>query len=71
MINDAFKLTVDQIFTDKKPTEKAYPVKGYSDSENMWEHLSQLLPKAEFSPQKEMPFKIWFFYFIIFLMPGL
>ena len=36
MINDAFKLTVDQII-DKKPSEdKVYPVDGYEDNESMW-----------------------------------
>jgi hypothetical protein len=35
MLNDAFKLTVDLII-DRKIEEKAYPVKGYPDNENMW-----------------------------------
>ena len=57
MINDAFKLTIDQIFTDKKPFEKTYPVEGYSATENMWLHLGQLMPNAEYSPQKEQAMK--------------
>lgn len=36
MLNDAFKLTVDQII-DKKPAEdKVYHVDGYEDSESMF-----------------------------------
>lgn len=52
-MNDAFRLTIDQIFTDKKPTEKAYPVPGYSNNQNMWQLLGQLGPNAEYSPQKQ------------------
>lgn len=46
MLNDAFKLTVDQIFTDKRPFEKVYPVEGYPNSENMWINLGQLVPNG-------------------------
>ena len=46
MINDAFRLTVDQIFCEKKPTEKLYPVAGYKDNENLWEHLCALQPNV-------------------------
>lgn len=52
MLNDAFKLTVDVVFPEKKASEKVYPVEGYGNSANMWEHLGQLLPKTDFSPQK-------------------
>lgn len=38
---------------DKKVEEKAYPVNGYSDNENMWESLGQLSPNAEYSPKKK------------------
>jgi hypothetical protein len=53
MLNDAFKLTIDQIFGDKRPTEKVYPVPGYTNIENMWGILGQLGPNAEYLPQKE------------------
>jgi hypothetical protein len=50
MLNDAFKLTVDQIM-DKKPTEdKAYHVEGYDDHESMWESLGELTANAEYTP---------------------
>lgn len=52
MLNDAFRLTIDQIFADKRPAEKAYPVPGYTNMENMWQFLGQLGPNAEYSPQK-------------------
>jgi hypothetical protein len=52
MLNDAFKLTIDQIFADKKPTEKIYPVAGYPHSENMWKILGQLGPNAEYLPHR-------------------
>jgi len=52
MINDAFKLTLDQIFTDKKSAEKAYPVPNYSNSENLWELLGQLGPNLEYTGRK-------------------
>lgn len=32
MLNDAFKLTIDQIFSEKKTQEKSYPVSGYEDA---------------------------------------
>jgi hypothetical protein len=32
MINDAFKITIDQIFVEKKPMEKAYAVPGYNNN---------------------------------------
>ena len=35
MVNDAFKLTVDQIF-DKKGVETIYKVNGHEDHENLW-----------------------------------
>lgn len=56
MINDAFKLTIDQIFTEKKPYEKVYPVNGYENNENLWLHLGQLVPNASYSPKKEQGF---------------
>ena len=46
MLNDAFKLTIDQIIDKKLPEEKNYPVKGYADNENMWESLGQLMPNS-------------------------
>lgn len=47
MLNDAFKLTVDQIM-DKKPTEdKAYHVEGYDDHESMWESLAELTASTD------------------------
>lgn len=52
MINDAFKLTIDQIFTERRPTEKAYPVPGYTNSESMWQLLGQLSPNGEYIRQK-------------------
>lgn len=52
MLNDAFKLTLDQI-VDKRPEEKAYPVKGYTDSENMWESLGLLTPNGEYLSKKD------------------
>lgn len=51
MINDAFRLTLDKIM-EKKAEEKAYPVEGYKDGENMWERLGQLMPNSEYSPNK-------------------
>lgn len=56
MLNDAFKLTLDQI-VERRCEEKAYPVEGYPDGENMWESLGQLMPNSEYvSPKK----KWWF-----------
>ena len=52
MLNDAFKLTLDQII-DRKCEEKPYPVDGYPDNENMWENLGQLLPNSEYSSPKK------------------
>ena len=50
MLNDAFKLTVDQII-DKKPIEdKVYHVDGYDDHESMWESLGELTANAEYTP---------------------
>lgn len=44
MLNDAFKLTVDQI-VDKKPIEeKVYKVDGYVDTDSLWEKLGGLAP---------------------------
>ena len=48
MLDDAFKLTIDKIFflnktnTDKMK-EKPYKVDGYSDQENMWELLCNII----------------------------
>lgn len=46
MVDDALKLTVDQIFPRKRKTDfiepTIYKVSGYSDSENMWEYLHQI-----------------------------
>jgi hypothetical protein len=52
MLNDAFKLTVDQIFAEKRPNEKIYAVPGYANHENMWLVLGQLGPNAEYLPHK-------------------
>ncbi len=52
MLNDAFKLTIDQIYADKKPFEKTYPVDGYPNNENLWTNLGQLVPNGEYSPKK-------------------
>lgn len=46
MINDAFKITIDQIFVEKKPMEKAYAVPGYNNNQNMWQLLGHLGPNA-------------------------
>lgn len=35
------------------PYQKAYPVDGYPNNENMWIDLGKLTPNAEYSPQKE------------------
>lgn len=51
MLNDAFKLTIDHIF-ERKGEEKVYPVKGYTDTQNMWQNLGQLLPNGEYSLRK-------------------
>lgn len=48
MIDDAMKLTVDQIFPKKRNpqiqeiTSSFYKVTNYSDTENMWEYLCQI-----------------------------
>jgi len=42
MIDDALKLTVDKLFPSRKPGQKAYPVEGYSDDENLWDLLIRL-----------------------------
>ena len=45
ILDNAFKLTIDQIFPPKHKIEKlsvAYKVDGYSDQENMWEYLTQI-----------------------------
>lgn len=54
MVNDAFKLTIDQIFTEKKPFERAYPVKGYPDCDNLWARLGQLIPNAEYLVKRDI-----------------
>jgi hypothetical protein len=51
MINDAFKLTIDQIM-EKRAEDKVHAVKGYADNENMWDHLGQLMPNSHYSPKK-------------------
>jgi hypothetical protein len=35
MLNDAFKLTLDQLFWGSVSSGK-FPVEGYRDDENMW-----------------------------------
>ena len=54
MISDAFKLTIDQIFYEKKPEEVAYPVEGYPDNANLWENIGFLAPNADYSPKKHV-----------------
>ena len=48
MLDDAFKLTIDQVFflnksNVEKMKEKPYKVDGYSDDENMWELLCNIV----------------------------
>ena len=48
MLDDAFKLTIDQVFFLNKANidkmkEKPYKVDGYSDDENMWELLCNIV----------------------------
>jgi hypothetical protein len=38
MLDDALKLTLDPLFAKNVPN-KAFPVDGYSDSENLWQLL--------------------------------
>lgn len=52
MVSDAFKLTIDQIFYEKKPEEASYPVNGYKNNINMWENIGLLAPNADYSPSK-------------------
>lgn len=48
MIDDSLRLTIDDIFTtkyeweDTKPYQSPFPVKGYSDEENLWELICDL-----------------------------
>jgi len=62
MINDAFKLTIDNIFRPSEyedprhkfsqlkigssPFDNPYKVKGYSDNMNMWQRLTSLSDKS-------------------------
>jgi hypothetical protein len=39
MLNDSFKLTIDQIMDKKIEENKTYKVDGYTDTENLWEFL--------------------------------
>lgn len=39
MLDDMFRLTVDKIFNLKRVEGEVYPVKGFSNDENMWELL--------------------------------
>ena len=50
MIDDALKLTVDQIFPRKKGEyidESPYKVSNYADNENMWEYVQQIPAKID------------------------
>jgi hypothetical protein len=38
MLNDAFKLTIDQLFWGSVSNGK-FPVEGYTDLENIWKKL--------------------------------
>ena len=54
MVNDALKLTVDQVFPPKKPYDQQrlneqFGLHGYPDTENMWEFLMQLTKQKESS----------------------
>lgn len=47
MVNDALKLTIDEVFEtkhadDSMNNQSAYPVTGYSNEENLWEHLCNI-----------------------------
>jgi hypothetical protein len=45
LIDDTLKLTVDEVFKpdfEQPDGVSPYPVKGYSDTENMWEYLFNL-----------------------------
>jgi hypothetical protein len=45
MIDDAFKLTLDVNFpapSDGEERKISFPVEGYKDSENMWQHIYNL-----------------------------
>lgn len=53
MLDDAFKLTVDQVMGGNRGEAKAYPVPGYANSESLWEKLGQLTPNGEYSPDKQ------------------
>ena len=48
MLDDAFKLTIDKIFVlnqnnSEKMKENPYKVDGYTDDENMWELLCNII----------------------------
>lgn len=57
MINDALRLTIDQVFAPKRgqPTEaiSKFPVDNYTNDENMWEFLSQMDPCVQGARIKE------------------
>ena len=47
MIDDAFKLTIDEVFilneeNRREMNKKPFPVDGYDDNENLWEFLCNL-----------------------------
>ncbi|CAK93638.1 unnamed protein product (macronuclear) [Paramecium tetraurelia] len=42
MIDDAFALTVDQIFPIQRDVVSKFPVSNYSDTENMWQLMGEL-----------------------------
>lgn len=37
MLDDAFKLTIDKVYTPNIEFNGVYPVDGYKDDENMWQ----------------------------------
>lgn len=39
MLDDAFRLTVDKVFTPDVEFHGRFPVTGYKDDENLWELL--------------------------------
>ena len=47
MIDDAFKLTIDEVFilneeNRREMNKKPFPVDGYDNNENLWELLCNL-----------------------------
>jgi len=49
MIHDTLKLTIDQAFPPIKGCIDDFPVKGYSNDEQLWEKIGNLDEKANLS----------------------